>query len=177
MTDYASDGLLADGKERYGESALRNRISSGRTPALSESDADAELLEIAESVYARVRAAAIATVAWPLPGSDDDGNLYREKWPRNVFQRALELFNWRSQAGMLGVSEEQRRIGLAAEKFFDDLEHGLLSWAIGGTTDAGTGKVTAARNRDGTSNLTGVSSRTRETMLDAFRGGGWDYAR
>jgi hypothetical protein len=173
MAAYTSADLLADGKERYDENELRVRIAFGRT--LTEAASDAELLEIAQSVYARVRSAAQASVSWPLPGTDDDGNAYADVWPRNVFQHALELFNWRTISGSLSVSEEQRRIGMAAEKFFDDLEKGLIGWGIGGITDLTVSPVLAARNRDGSSNLSSVSDRTRPTMLDAFRGGAWDW--
>jgi hypothetical protein len=118
--------------------------------------ADAELLDIAASVVGRARAAAAASVGWPLPGMDDEGNLYREKWPADFLQRALDLFKYRTGAGLEEMSEHERRMGTAAERYFDEVQKGVIGVGIGGATDVGPASPASARNRDGSSNVLGV---------------------
>jgi len=122
MAEFTSADLLGYAKKRYLEDILRARMTGARGNA---EFADVELTKIAESVVGRIRNAAQASVGWPVLVT------------ANVLQRALELFNWRTQQGLEAVSIDQRKIGEAAEKFFDDLAEGGEAWdPVGGRRQA-----------------------------------------
>lgn len=171
MNDFSAEDLLEFAKSRYGEDVLRRRMLGAGGDV---GNADEELLEIAQGVVDRVRIAAQQSVGWPFPGKDPDTDVaYRKVWPKNLFQRTLELFNWRTLDGQESISTDQRKIGEAAEAYFSGLASGSGSWGIFGSTDAGSPAPIAARNRDGSSNLGSVPDR--RNLLDDLRGAGWDF--
>jgi len=167
-------------KARFGEAILRTRMrGAGGDPDA----ADLELVKIANGVISRVQDAA-ASVGWPLPGVwpagsvDDDGTTdlsgvaYKDVWPKNLLQNALDLFNWRTLSGQEGASDNQRKTGQAAEKWFTAVEMGGASIGVGGATDTATPAPISARDRCGKSLVAGVPDQ--ENVLGAFRGFGWD---
>ncbi len=173
MSDFASADLLAYGKARYLETVLRNRM---RGAAGDEDAADIELSKIAESVIARVRSAAQVSVGWPLPEVDPDTSVaYRAAWPKNLLQHALELFNWRTLAGFEQVSPDQRKIGEAAEAYFDALADGSEAWGIATSGDTGVPLPVAARDRAGNANIAGLGIYDRRNLFGELAGAGWDY--
>ena len=179
MADFSSADLVTAAKTRFGESVLRNRMrgASGTTAQ------DLELTKIAGGVIGRVRDAAVQ-VGWPLPGNwpagsvdDDDSDIggtpYSEIWPKNLLQKALDIFNWRTVSGLDATSESQRKVGLDAERWFDSVEAGGNSLGVGGSADTARPVPVSARNRAGEA-LTTECGETRENTLDTFRGFGWD---
>ena len=153
MADFGATGLLEQAKQRFGENQLQLRMRGALT---DDTLANAELLEIADSVVGRARVAAAASVGWPLPGQDAGGTPYREKWPTDFLQRALDLFKYRTGAGLEEMSDHERRMGTAAEKYFDEVQKGVIGVGIGGATDVGPASPTSARDRSGKSNVAGV---------------------
>lgn len=180
---YSPTDFLERAFTRYNETVLRNRMRGAQGDA---DTADRELYRIAKSVFGRVQEACASSVGWPLPGTwpagstDDDGTTsiagtaYSERWPDNLLQRALDLFNWRTVAGLDEASDNQRKVGQDAEKWFTDLENGnvALGLAGDGASENGTGEPVAARERNGDSNVTGACDKPN--LLDDFRRGGWD---
>jgi hypothetical protein len=193
VADYDAEDLLSDAKKRFGADVLENRM---RGQVGDANAAEVELGKIASSVVARARSACMgAGIGWPLPGfwpadpggvdaeapdpSQADaatdsvaGKPYREVWPQDLLQHALELFNWRTQSGLDRIPDQALRVGQLAEKFFDKLEAGNVSIGTGTPGDIVDSPVLIARNRDGTSNIAGIPDR--RTMLDTFTGWGWD---
>lgn len=171
MADFAASDLVTLAKARYGEAVLRSNMrGAGGDSTL----ADAELLEISYSVMERVRNVAQVSVGWPLPGTNPDTGIpYKEAWPANVLQHSLELFRWRTLSTMENISADQRKIGEAAEKFFDGLEEGVDAWGIGGSSDAAPSQPLMARARDGSAIMGGITDR--RNLLDELQGGGWDW--
>ena len=176
---FTAEAFLAIAEERYGQAVLRDRMRGGSTTQ----EKDTELLRVAFSVLGRVQVAASASCGWPLPGvwpsgsvdaadNDISGLAYSDIWPADLLQRALDLFNWRTLAGLEQASDNQRRVGQAAEKYFDSLENGSLSLGLGVPADEKSGTPIAARNRDGSSNVSGVCDQ--ENVLDTFRGRAWN---
>jgi len=182
---FAASDLVDIAKERFGESVLRERMrgASGVDQNAIDAAADLELTKIATSVISRVQAACVQ-VGWPLPGSwpagsvdydgstDISGTLYADRWPDNLLQVALDLFQWRTLSGNEGISDAMRQVGKAAEAFFVGVQSGAISLGIGGKTDTATPEPVAARDRCGKSLVAGVPDRTN--VLDTFRGFGWD---
>ncbi|MDQ5870604.1 MAG: hypothetical protein M3547_00140 [Acidobacteriota bacterium] len=150
--DFGAEELLEQAQERFGKNQLRLRMRGAPTESL----ADDELLDIAESVVGRAQVAAAASVGWPLPGQPTGGPPYREKWPADFLQRALDLFKYRTGAGLEEMSEHERRMGTAAERYFDEVQKGVVGVGIGGTTDVGPASPSMARERGGRSNVSGV---------------------
>lgn len=170
MADFSPEGLLAAAKARYKEQVLRDRMTGagGNGPL-----ADAQLLEIARSVLARVKAVAQMSVGWPLPGVDPDTSIaYRVTWPKNVLQKALELFAWRTFAGFEGISMDQRKVGEAAEAFFKGLISGAEAWGIASDSDVGSPAPASARDRQGKALIAGIPDRSN--ALDVLAGPVWD---
>jgi len=166
---------------RYGEQVLRDRMRGANG---DPDTADRELYRIAKSVFGRVQAACTPSIGWPLPGVwpagslEDDGTTsiageaYADRWPDNLLQNALDLFNWRTVAGLDAASDNQRQVGKLAEAYFAAVETGSLTVGIGGDTDVSEPLPAVARNRDGSSNVSGVPDR--ENTLDIFSGSAWD---
>jgi hypothetical protein len=171
MNLYGASDLLEAAKSRFDETVLRNRM---RGALSSIDDADSELLEIAESVVSRVQAAVTASIGWPLPGTSEDGVAFAEAWPADLLQRALDLFNWRTLSGLETVADQQLRIGMAAEKYFDMVQAGSVGLGLGVSVDLSPPSPLAARTRDGSSNIGTVSDRVN--ALDSLTGRGWDFA-
>ena len=180
---FGAPELLAVAKKRFGEDILRSRMLGS---AATASDQDRELTRIALSVVGRVQAAVTPSVGWPIPevwpvGSlDENGNnlggvAFKDRWPYDLLQHALELFNWRTLSGSQEVSEQQRRIGAMAERYFDELARGLISLGIGGMLEVAGAEVLIARNRDGSSNIAGIPDT--DPVLDTFHDFAWDYIR
>lgn len=177
---FKAEDFVDIAKDRYGEAVLRERMRGAR----GDTDkADGQLLTIANGVIARVQDAIVGSVGWPLPGTwpagseDDDGTpiagtAYADIWPKNLLQKALDLFNWRTVSGLDEASENQRRVGKMAEDYFDGVESGANGIGILTTTDLTTAAPIAARNRDGSSNVAGVPDQ--ENILDIFTGLSWD---
>jgi len=173
LSDFTASALLALAKARYGEQILRNRMAGAGGDGTK---ADAELLTIAEGVVSRVQAAAQTSVGWPLPGADPDSETpWREAWPKNLLQQALVLFDWRTRAGFEAVSIDQRKIGETAEAYFVALGAQEQDWGLQGPTDVEGPQIRIARQRDGSSTITRIPDG--RNTLDAFKGGGWDWAR
>lgn len=184
MADFTAEALVENAKARFGETILRNRIRGALGNA---SDADLELMKIALSVISTIGAAlAASTVGWPLPGTwgvgstdgeglDISGLGYREVWPFALQETALNLFNYRTWDGYSDVPGIIRDLGGAATKFLGGINAGTIVLDLGEAADIARPDLIAAMQRDGTSNLASVESRTRPTMLDTFRGGAWDY--
>lgn len=181
MAEFSAGALLAIAKKRFGEDVLRNRM---RGSVAAHDDQDRELRRIALSVLGRVEAAVTPSVGWPIPGSwpsgtfdenDDDlfGIPYRDLWPYDLLQHALELFNWRTLSGMEEVSDQARRIGVAAERYFDELQKGIIGLGAVGILDVVGSETLVARNRDGSSNIGNVPGV--QNTLDVFSYGGWDW--
>lgn len=153
MADFGAAGLLEQANQRFGQPQLRLRMRGALTSTVL---ADAELLDIAASVVSRAQVAAAASVGWPLPGQNDANVPYREAWPSDFLQRALDLFKYRTGAGLEEMSDHERRMGTAAEKYFDEVQKGVIGVGIGGATDVGPASPSMARERDGRSNIYGV---------------------
>jgi len=159
MSEFTGSDLLDYAKKRYLEQVLRDRM---RGAAGDTAKADIELLKIAESVVGRVRSAAQISVGWPVLVT------------ANVLQHALELFNWRTFQGLDSIGVDQRKIGEAAEKFFDDLGQGAEAWGIESVADVGTPPTpAAARARDGSALIDTLSDR--RNLFGELSGAGWDY--
>lgn len=178
--------LVDNAKARFGESILQNRIRG----ALGDTtDADLELMKIGLSVISSIGAAlAASSVGWPLPGTwptgstdangdDISGTTYDAAWPFALQEAALNIFNRRTFSGYADVPEIVQQLGIAAEKFLADINAGAAILDLGDATVVllPPPRSVAARQRDGTSNLSSLSDRTRETFLDSFRGGAWDW--
>ncbi len=183
MSDFSPQNLVEEAKRLYGEDTLRTRVYPD---APAPEDADRELLRIARTVVSRVAAAAGSGVGWPLPGvwpegsvNIDDvsiaGKAYREIWPDDLLQRALELFNFRTYGGFEGdVAPKIRDEGAAAEKFFLNLAKGVIGLGLGVDTDVSSARPISARDRQGR-NLLGDGAADMPRMLDTFNGRGWDW--
>lgn len=182
MADFTAEALVENAKARFGETVLRNRIRGALGNA---SDADLELMKIALSVISTIGAAlAASTVGWPLPGvwpagsedgegTDISGDGYSEVWPFALQETALNLFNYRTWDGYNDVPGIIRDLGGAASKFLGGINAGTIVLDLGEATDIVPPEPMKARNRDGTSNVAGVSNRY--PILDTFVGGYWDY--
>lgn len=169
MADFSPQDLLDAAKKRFGATELEMRI---RGQQASDVDAEAELLEIAKGVYAKARGAAAASVGWPIPGKAEDGTPFKEKWPPELLQKSLDLFRYRTGAGLSEVPAHERRMGQTAEKYFDEIQRGSMSMAIGGTTDLTAPAPISARDRDGTGLLPGIPDQ--ENMHEAFTDRAWN---
>lgn len=170
MSAFDAAALVTAAKERFGESALRSRMRGAELdnedPGDAEEAADEQLLEIAAGVISRVQSAAVVSVGWPFPAPFD------ETWPAAVFENALTLFNWWTVRNLEQATDNQRRAGEAAEKYFQAIADGGIAIGIGTTGDAGPATILAARNRDGSSNVPSVPDTTN--VLDIFTGDSWD---
>jgi hypothetical protein len=177
---FSANDFVDIAKSRFGEDVLRSRMRGARGDSGA---ADLELTRIAAGVIARVMDACVQ-VGWPIPGTwptgsfDEDGTkldgqFYADVWPRNLLQNALDLFNWRTVSGLDGVSDNQRRVGVAAETYFNKVELGASSIGVGGATDTATPAPVAARSRSGGTNLAD-GSQDKQNVLEAFSGFGWD---
>lgn len=175
MDLFTAEDLLEAAKERFGEEKLQLRMRGALVAGVIDSTkADDELLEVAEGVYAVVRAAAMPSVGWPFPGEDDDGLLYAEKWPGNVFQMALDLFNYRAWSDYEAISDTEAERGKSAEKFFRELEKGLIGLGIGGDTDVSAAVMLSARDRTGAPVILGLQYPDTPNLLDNLRAAGWN---
>lgn len=146
--------------------------------------ADLELYRIAAGVISRVQASASVSVGWPLPGTwpagsvaddgttDISGDAYSDTWPANLLENAITLFAWRTVKELEQATDNQRRAGDAAEKFFVGVEGGSIGLGLGVSTEPNSPSLLAARNRDGTSNVASVPDQ--DNLLDAFAGDAWD---
>ena len=164
--------LVTAAKARFGEAVLRGRMRGAIVPgdqAATNEAADAELEKIAAGVISRVQVAAASQGGWPFPEP------YATTWPDNLLQNALDLFNWRSVSGLDGVADNFRTVGKMAESYFDQVQQGGISLGIGTAGDAASPEFVNARNRDGSSNLSGIQDQ--DNALDSFRGLGWDRFR
>lgn len=175
---FEAQDLVDIAKRRFGETKLRERMRSD-----DASDADDQLLRIAQSVLSRVQAAASTSVGWPFPGTWPDGSFdgvgedisnepYTDVWPENLLQNALDLFQWRTVAGLEQATDNQRRVGVAAEAYFVAVGSGEIGLGLASTTEAGSPGFLAARNRDGSSNIGSVPDQ--DNALDIFTGESWD---
>lgn len=190
MAEFTAAAFLDAAKKRYGTDALRRRVRGAQQTEGSTNAAlaDVELLKIAASVIGRVQAAARASVGWPLqgtwpagsldetltpPANDIGGVAYSDRWPTELLQRALELFNWRTQAQLEQVSDHAMQIGRTAEKYFDQVESGGISLNLGIDTDVGDPEPLAARDRSGAALRDGYTDRSN--VLESLEGYGWDY--
>jgi hypothetical protein len=159
MAEFTGSDLLTYAKARYLQQVLRDRIAGA---AGDNTLADLELLKIAESVVGRVRSAAQISVGWPVVVT------------ANVLQHALELFNWRTLQGREAIAADQRKIGEAAEKFFDDLGQGAEAWGVESAADVGTPPApVAARARDGSALIGTISDRPN--LFEELSGPGWNW--
>lgn len=169
---FTATEFLTLAKARYGEAILRGRMRGAIVPGdqnATNAAADTELEKIASGVISRVQAAATAQGGWPFPTPYDD------TWPDNLLQNALDLFNWRTVSGLEGTADNFRTVGKMAESYFDQVQQGGISLGIGTPGDKATPEFVNARNRDGSSNISGICDT--ENALDAFRGLGWDRFR
>ena len=179
---FEPNDLLEAAKSRFGDSILQNRVA----PTGDSSDKEAELIKIAHSVYSRVRASLQANIGWPVPGkwplgsldydgsTDISGQNFSDRWPDDLIQHALELFDWRTYAGAEAPPTEKRKLAELAEKYFQGLSDGTIGLGVGTDTDTGPPDPIAARDRQGRS-LLADGSPDRRTLMDDFIGGGWDY--
>lgn len=177
---FSSADLVTAAKARFGDAQLRSRMRG----ATSDANANVELTKIAAAVIGRVQDAATPQVGWPLPGSwpegslDDDGVtnisgvLYANKWPKTLYQKALDLFNWWTVSGHEATSDNQRRVGKMAEDWFDSVETGGAGLGLAVLSEPSGPVPIAARDRDGLSLLPGVPDQ--ENVLDTFIGRAWD---
>jgi hypothetical protein len=193
VADYDAEDLLSDAEERFGADVLKNRMRGAGGDATAATE---ELSKIASSVMDRVKSACLGSgIGWPIPGfwpvdpggvdaeapdqaqtdtaaDDVSGKGYREVWPQDLLQHALDLFNWRTQSGLDRISDQALRVGQMTEKWFEKLEAGSVSLGTGTAGDVADSPILLGRNRDGTSNIEGIPDR--RTMLDTFRSWGWD---
>lgn len=168
MPDFSAQNLVDAAKQRYGDTTLRRRMRGAHPneESIDTNAADAELVEIANSVLGTIEAAAHdSETSWPLPSP------YNETWPGELFQKALELFDYRTKSGLPKISEHALRLGMEAEKYFKGLASGEHTWNIGLTEDIPKMEPVGSRERDGTSLVAGVSDRVNvlEDMHDFDR--------
>lgn len=175
---------------RYSQSVLRTRMRGAPDAA----NQDIELKKIAATVFNRVAAAASVSIGWPLPGqwpvgslspldgvTDISGQPYTDFWPAELWERALQLFNFWTMAGMDNISSGQVKKGEQTERWFTDLERGGVPLLIGGRTDAGPRRAFSSRDRSGRALVAGL--RDTDTVYEdrsgnsIFSGQGWDRAR
>jgi hypothetical protein len=176
MFDAAA--LLELAETRFGAAILLERM---RGPSGSDEKA-LELRKIVRGVIGRIQAAAAPNVGWPLPGNwptgstdendqDISGQAYADAWPPDLLQHALDLVNWRSMSGLDATSDNSRKVGLAAEEFFNRVEKGGIGLGLMVSTEPGTPTIFAARSRDGASL---IGDDDRENLLDKISGRSWD---
>lgn len=182
MSDFAAQDLVDAASKVFGEAQLRDRVA----PRGDKTAKDRELLRIASSVVSAFAGAAGQSVGWPLPGlwpplsADADGNdisgrPYREVWPANMLQKALEIFNARTYMALEVVPDQMRRTVTAVEKWLFDFARGSVALSIGGDTDTSSPSPESTHDRQG-HNLLADGAADHDLLLDQFRGLGWDSA-
>jgi hypothetical protein len=175
--------LLAAAKTRFGEPNLRNRIAPGQ----DNTTKDAELLKIASSVVSDVHAAAQSSVGWPLKGSWSEafispidgtpqaaGVEYKDIWPYGLFQKALDIVDYRSYSAMEVLPAEKVKSGQAAEAWLRAVARGDQGLGIGIESDTTPPEPLSARDRQG-NNLLNDGGIANDRVLDLFTGSGWDW--
>ena len=186
MADFSASDLYTAAVARYRQDVLRNRM---RGAAGNSNDADKELLRLANATFSQVAAAASTFFGWPLSGlwpagsvdqdgsSDISGKKYSEVWPFILFQKALELFNWKTLAGLENVSIAQQKVGASVEAWFSRLSQGGEPLGTGTTFDVGERAPISARDRQGNLNFPNMGGQAQDNVLDVFWGIGWDRSR
>lgn len=181
---FSAQHLLTTAYLRFGPKVLQSRVS----PTGSQTDKELELLKIAQSVISRVQGAAEQADSWPLPGAWPEGSVspidghtdiagepFTDIWPADLLQRALELFDYRTYAGLEAVPATKSSIGKGAEKYFFDIARGVEALTVGGAGEPTSGTPLSSRDRAG-NDLLGDGAQNRKPLLDTFHGGGWDYS-
>jgi hypothetical protein len=179
----AASDLLAAAIARFGQSPLEQRVAPGASGAAKE----IQLTMIAQSAISAIQGALQASSGWPIQGTwpagsvspldgttDVGGELYQDVWPADLVEQALQLFDFRTYAGLEIIPAEKLKIGTMAAKYLVDLARGAVGISTGTTTDISVAVPIAARGRDGTNQLAdGGADMPR--VLDNFDGRGWDW--
>jgi hypothetical protein len=182
MSDFSAQNLVDAAAARFGLKVLREKIQG------AESDwekADIQLRQIGAGVISRVQASVGASVGWPLPGTWPDGSVdangtdisgksYSEVWPPLLLELALWIFRKWTVAGLAEIPKGIETLGTLAENYLDQVQAGSAAVNVGGSTDVTVPSPTSARDREGRALVGGITDRA--STINAFSGGGWDWA-